>query len=345
MLAGIVGGAVVAGLTLATLAYLGIQPGSPDLWWARYWPFAQALAGVVLAGIIAIPVSASIARRYTAPLQRLAAAAASFAAGNRTRRAPSGGPREIRMVAEAFNKMAEDVAEVMEELSSEERSKGRFVSDVSHELRTPLTAIRGAAETLLDGGVSPDDQVRFLSTIATEASRLTRLANDLLQLQRIEGATGELPFRRIDVKGVIERAVAMLEPLMEDRGVSIEISGAAPVVLGDTDRLQQVVANLVDNASRVVGEGGHIEIALSQDERHAVIEVIDDGPGIPDADIDRLFDRFFRSDASRSRSRGGTGLGLSIARAIVVSHGGSLSARNLAEGGTVFTVLLPRLAE
>ncbi len=151
---------------------------------------AAYLAGstdpLVLATIVAVIVTLAVivglaaARRQTVTLERLAAAAASFAAGNLDVRAKVEGPREVRLIADSFNRMAEEVSAALQQVTAEERRKTQFVSDVSHELRTPLTAIRGAAETLLDGDVAPDDQERFLSTIAMEAERLTRLANDLL---------------------------------------------------------------------------------------------------------------------------------------------------------------------
>jgi signal transduction histidine kinase len=239
--------------------------------------------------------------------------------------------------------MATHVDGTSSRLRAEERRTSQFISDVSHELRTPLTAIRGAAETLLDGGVSAEDQERFLSTIATEAERLTRLANDLLTLQRIEGATGELPLRRIDLRQAVDRTAALFEPIMEERQVELTVHGEAPAVHGDLDRLQQVVANLVDNASRAVGPGGHVRVELSEGgDGTAVVAVSDDGPGIPDEDVARLFDRFYKADTSRARS-GGSGLGLAIVRAIVGSHGGSIGAENLAEGGSRFTVKLPAL--
>lgn len=314
---------------------------------------AGAAAGYFLSGlewgiavIVAVPVVAYVAgrvtaRMFTSPLERLAATAASFAAGNLDVRADTDGAREVRLIAQSFNRMATAVSSAMKAVTSEEQRKTQFVSDVSHELRTPLTAIRGAAETLLDGDVAPDDQERFLSTIAAEAERLTRLANDLLQLQRIEGATGELPIRRVDLRLAADRAAAMLEPLMEDRGVELTVSGTAPIVLGDLDRLQQVVANLVENASRFVGERGHVRVDLSAEGDFAVMAVTDDGPGIPEEDLPRLFDRFYRSDTSRTRSSGGAGLGLAIVRAIVLGHGGTITAENVEPTGSRFTVRLP----
>lgn len=286
-----------------------------------------------------------VARRLVSPLERLGATSRSFASGNHEVRADTSGYREVRIVAEALNQMAGQVDRAIDELKTEERRKTQFVSDVSHELRTPLTAIKGAAETLLDGDVAPEDQQRFLATIATEADRLSRLANDLLTLQRIEGATGELPIRQVDLRDAAERAAAMLEPLMEDRGVELVLTGRAPLVLGDRDRLQQVIANLIDNASRIVGDGGHVSVDLYAEDGKVVLAVSDDGPGIPEQDLPHLFDRFYRSDSSRTRQSGGAGLGLAIVKAIVTAHAGTIEAENLASGGSRFTLRLPALGD
>ncbi|MBI5232074.1 MAG: HAMP domain-containing histidine kinase [Coriobacteriales bacterium] len=331
------------GLTLGAFGTIGALIGA-----AFTWAFGirslEVAAVMALLAIGAIVLGRIAARNTTAPLERLAAAATSFASGDHSVRVEIDGPREVRIVAEAFNRMAEEADSAMSELRAEERRKSQFVSDVSHELRTPLTAIRGAAETLLDGDVDPDDEQRFLGTIATEAERLSRLANDLLTLQRIEGATGELPIRRIDLRVAADRAAALLEPLLEDRRVEVEVRGHAPAVLGDLDRVQQVVANLVDNASRVVGEGGRVRVELSAEGDDSILAVLDDGPGIAQEDLDRLFDRFYKSDPSRGRS-GGAGLGLAIVKAIVTAHGGTISARNLPDGGSAFVVRLPSIPE
>jgi len=328
--------AIWTGLVALAAATLAVVAGS-------FVNAAFALAVVVASPLLGWIVGRLVAARIVAPLERLGVAARSFASGNRAARADVDGPRETRIVAEAFNQMAGQIDDALDELKREERRKTQFVSDVSHELRTPLTAIRGAAETLLDGDVEPEDQQRFLSTIALEAERLGRLANDLLTLQRIEGATGELPITHVDLRLAADRAAAMLEPLLEDREVSLTVNGRAPLVLGDVDRLQQVVTNLVDNASRIVGSGGHVRVELDAEGDRAILAVLDDGPGIPEADLPRLFDRFYRADSSRTRTSGGAGLGLAIVRAIVVAHGGRIEAANLPEGGAKMTVWLPVL--
>ncbi|MEI7814706.1 MAG: ATP-binding protein [Coriobacteriia bacterium] len=325
----------------ATIGALGVAAAAPLLRTST----ALFGAAVALIAIISWVIGRRVARSFVAPLERLGATAASFAAGSHSARAQVEGPRETRIIAESFNQMASQVDSAIEELKVEERRKSQFVSDVSHELRTPLTAIRGAAETLLDGDVEAEDQQRFLTTIALEAERLGRLANDLLTLQRIEGATGELPLTQVDLRLAADRAEAMLEPLLEDREVTLTVNGRAPLVLGDVDRLQQVVLNLVDNASRIVGKGGHVVVELTAEGDRAVLSVIDDGPGIPPEDLPRLFDRFYRADSSRTRSSGGAGLGLAIVRAIVTAHGGRIEAANLPTGGARMTVVLPAIAE
>lgn len=307
--------------------------------------YQQQLAWALGLFLLATLLLAELLSRWlTRPLRYLEKGTAAFAAGDFGVRVQPVGARETRAVAEAFNSMADHVERVVGELKNEERRKSRFVSDVSHELRTPLTAIRGAAETLLDGDVAPHDADRFLSTIVSESDRLARLANDLLALQRIEGATGELPLRRLDLAEVARRAAAALEPLLYERGATVEVSGEAPEVLGDPDRIQQVVANLIDNATRVA-EHTTVRVEVSSEGDRVALSVLDEGPGIPEADLGRLFDRFYRTQASRDRSSGGSGLGLAIVKAIVTAHAGEIEAANRPEGGARFTMRLPALKE
>jgi len=337
--------ALVTGTLAALAAAAGAALG------ATVTDTALLVAGVTVVALLAVGLARIAASPLAAPIERLAARAATFAAGGRElgedvvarEAAHARGPRETRIIGESFEAMALRVSTAIDELHAEERRKSRFVSDVSHELRTPLTAIRGAAETLLDGGVPAEDRDRFLSTIVAESDRLARLANDLLTLQRIEGATGELPLRRVNLADVVSRAAAALEPLLEDRGVTLATGGSAPVVLGDMDRLQQVVSNLIDNASRIVGEDGHVWVELGAEGDHALLAVSDDGPGVDEDELPRLFDRFYRSDSSRTRTSGGAGLGLAIVKAIVTAHGGTIAATPRDGGGSRFEVRLPAL--
>lgn len=298
---------------------------------------------ILLFVVVTFALTELLSRWLSAPLRELSQGAQAFAAGDHAVRVTPMGSRETRAVAEAFNAMGDEVERTMRELKQEERRKTRFVSDVSHELRTPLTAIRGAAETLLEGDVPADDERRFLETMVRESDRLARLANDLLILQRIEGATGELPLRRIRLRVIAERAIEGLGALTDERGVTVTLEGDAPTVLGDSDRLQQVVANLIDNASRMSPQGSTVRVVLAEEEDSAVLSVLDEGPGIPDEALPHLFDRFYRAQSSRDRSTGGAGLGLAIVQAIAQAHAGNVAATNRLEGGSVFTLRLPAI--
>lgn len=307
-----------------------------------YWD-QLAIAGVAFL-VVAFLITEFLARRLTRPLRDLQAGATALASDHTVRVNPTG-PREIHDLAIAFNELAEEIETSSVELHEEERRKSRFVSDVSHELRSPLTGIRLAAETLLEGDIDQADQKRFLETIIREADRLTGLANDLLELQRIEGATGELPLARVDFTQAARLAVEANEPLALERGVTVVVEGSAPMILGSRDRLQQVVGNLVDNATRHTPAGKRVTVALSEEDGEAVLRVLDEGPGIPAADLAHLFKRFYRAQYSRDRKTGGAGLGLAIVKAIVAAHRGTIEAANRAEGGAVFTVRLPKLED
>ena len=225
----------------------------------------------------------------------------------------------------------------------EEARQAQFVSDVSHEIRTPLTAIRGAAETLMEGDVPEDMARRFLNQIIKECDRLTRLANDLLTLQKAEGEDIELS--RINLRAVADNCALLMEGLVEERGVNLAVVGEAPDVNGNADALNQILVNLIENASRYAGEGGHIRVEITSSKGYSVVAVKDDGPGFGDEDPVHLFDRFYRADQSRVRYRGSgnSGLGLAIVKALTEAMGGTVEAANLPDHGAVFIVAIPSL--
>jgi two-component system OmpR family sensor kinase len=307
-----------------------------------YWLLALALP----MGLLAYVCSYAATGIYLGPLARIVLKVKQLAEGNLSVRFMderiANSSLGIQEFAETLDTVSSRVRASMAEVAAEGKRQGQFISDVSHELRTPLTAIHGAAETMLDEDIAYDDRQRFCETIIRESERLTRLANDLLTLQRIEG-DGETVLKRVNLHTIVENAADMLRPLLEAREVELTVTGEAPDVLGDPDRLQQVVLNLVDNANRMVAEGGHIGVNLSGIKGYSVITVSDDGPGFGDIDPARLFDRFYRGDSSRARTTGGTGLGLTIVKAIVAAHDGTVEALNLPDGGACFIVAIPAL--
>lgn len=307
-----------------------------------YWLLILALPFSLLAFFITMCFSNFALR----PLERLVTKAKKLASGDLSVRffdkKSHSSPLVVRELSRSLDTVSARVRSSMAEVSAEGKRQGQFISDVSHEIRTPLTAIRGAAEILMDQDVPPNDQRRFCETIIHESERLTRLANDLLTLQRIEG-DGEIVLERVNLHDIVEFAAAALKPILDERRVNLAISGQAPDILGDPDRLQQVVQNLVDNASRVVGDEGRVHVELSGVRQHSVITVSDDGPGFGDIDPARLFDRFYRGDFSRARVSGGIGLGLTIVKAIITAHEGTVEAVNLPGGGACFIVAIPSL--
>ena len=255
-------------------------------------------------------------------------------------------PPDVLLFFEETNlpcEVCEFMRETINEMRTEEARQAQFVSDVSHEIRTPLTAIRGAAETLLEGGVPEEMQQRFLSQIMSECDRLTRLANDLLTLQRAEGESMELA--RINLRAVADNCAPLMQGLVEERGVNLSVVGEAPDVMGNAAALNQIFVNLIENASRFAGEGGHVRVEITCSEGHSVIAVKDDGPGFGDESPDHLFDRFYRADQSRARFKGSgnSGLGLAIVKALTEAMGGTVQAANLPGHGAVFIVAIPSL--
>ena len=218
------------------------------------------------------------------------------------------------------------------------------MSDVAHELRTPLTAIRGNAEMLSDPDLPPAMREKFTGIIMEESRRLSNLVNDLLTLQRLENDNMAVEFSRVDLGQVAREVVDSLSPLLREREANCQVIGEAPDVLGNRDRLKQVVFNLVENASRFIEPGGHITVELMGARGNSVLSVRDDGCGLGDVDPKLLFDRFYRGDPSRNRSTGGTGLGLAIVKSVVEAHDGTVEAFNLPDGGACFLVAIPSIA-
>jgi two-component system phosphate regulon sensor histidine kinase PhoR len=221
-----------------------------------------------------------------------------------------------------------------------------FVANVSHELRTPLTAVRGYVEALTDGVPDPDQQKRFLATIARHTARMERLVRDLLRLARLDA--GQEPLERVPCRldALFHGIETDLADAIEDRRLAIvhEVMPDAETVEGDPAKLHDALRNLLENAVNYSPEGGTITLRSRRAGNRAVITVSDQGPGIPEADLSRVFERFYRVDKARTRDSadpGGTGLGLAIVKHLVELHGGNVRAENGAEGGAVLTIALP----
>jgi two-component system, OmpR family, phosphate regulon sensor histidine kinase PhoR len=230
------------------------------------------------------------------------------------------------------------------ELRRLERVRRDFVANVSHEFKTPLTAIRGFAETLLAGALEDaDHRRRFVEIIQEHAERLTRLTDDLLKLSKIEAGQMELDLRPQNATELVELCVNTARFGAERKQHSIEVDCPEdlPAVSADAGRFRDVLQNLLDNAVQYTPRGGHIRVSAAAQNGEVIFTVADDGIGIPEAEQERIFERFYRVDVGRSREVGGTGLGLSIARHITEAHGGRIWVESTVGQGSRFHVAVP----
>jgi len=240
------------------------------------------------------------------------------------------------------------------DLKRADRVRRDFVANVSHELRTPLTAIRGYVEALIDDASDPEQTQKFLRVVARHSERMERLVRDLLRLARIEGGQERADRADVEVAGLFSDVRGTLAPFLEARRqrVDVTIEAGASRIRVDAPKIQDVLRNLLENASRYAPEGTTIRLRARAEGERAILEVQDEGPGIPEQDLTRVFERFYRVDKARAREAGasdadagGTGLGLAIVKHLVSLHGGSVAARNATGGGAVFTVSLPSAAD
>jgi two-component system, OmpR family, phosphate regulon sensor histidine kinase PhoR len=232
------------------------------------------------------------------------------------------------------------------DLRRADRIRRDFVANVSHELRTPLTAIRGYVEALMDESGHSADTQKFLDIIARHSARMERLVNDLLRLARLDAGQEPLELAQVSVEGLFSGVVADLQPGIDQRRQTVEmrIAPSAGTVHCDPAKMHDVLRNLVENASAYTPEGSRILLEAEGDDTQVRLIVADTGQGLPEADLARVFERFYRVDKARSRDSGGTGLGLAIVRHLVELHGGTARAANRPEGGAVFTIAIPRAA-
>ncbi len=305
---------------------------------------AKADLPLWLAGIGAVAVSLLmvqfLARGLTVPLRELADATHDMSAGRYDRRVYTASMDEVGELAEAFNRMAAELAAV-------DTERRELIANVSHELRTPISAMQAVMENIVDG-VEPADPAT-MRTMLAQVERLGRLVAQLLDLSRLDARDTDLEAKPFAVAPLLEAAVreAQIGTRRPDvPNVRLELSVEPPALeaTGDPERIHQVVANLLDNAISHSPDGGRVAVGARRRNGTAAggveLEVSDEGPGIAPEEADRVFDRFYRGNGGGSGD-GGTGLGLAIAKSIVDLHGGSIEARNGGERGCRMIVALP----
>jgi signal transduction histidine kinase len=334
---------LVNGVPVGTVA---VQPGGPSLRALReIVPTMLLMVGILMlggTGLAALLIFGPVNRR----LKGLEEAARRLGAGDLAARAPVEGGDEITAVANAFNRMAADLAMRAAQLQASDRARRLLFADVSHELMTPLTAIRGYVETLALPDLKADQETRrrYLGIIEQETLRLEAIIGDLLDLARLEAGGGTLKWQDVPVTHLFARVMARHERQSQEERVTLTtcIEPGAEIVNGDPDRLEQALQNLAANAFRYTPAGGRVELRAAPGGDHLVLQVRDTGRGIPPEHLPMIFDRFYKVDASRSGTEAGSGLGLSIVKAIVERHGGTISVRSQPGVETVFEIELPR---
>ena len=289
--------------------------------------------GLGAAVIVAILVSILMASRISRPVTDLAAASRRIAGGDFGQRVPEGSG-ELGELAASFNEMADA-------LRSNEQRRRDLIGDVAHELRTPIASVRGYVEAIEAGVFQPGPEA--WRVLDEQTARLARLVDDLAVFWRVEAHDLRLELEILDGPTLLADACER-HRAAAGRSIALEVGAVAPVsVRADRVRVAQVLDNLVDNALRYTQPGGHVDLSLAIEGRHAVFSVSDDGPGLTPEQAARVFDRFYRADPSRSREAGGSGLGLAISRSLVEAMGGTVDVASPGSGrGSTFMVRLPR---
>jgi signal transduction histidine kinase len=295
-----------------------------------------------LTALLALVMVQLLARGMTFPLREMARAAAAMAKGDYAQRVTASSRDEVGELARAFNRMAAELAET-------DRVRRDLIANVSHELRTPIAALQAVLENLVDEVERPEPAT--LRTMLRQVERLGRLAAQLLDLSRLESGVVRLERRAVALRQLIGQVVQEARLARPEASVAVEVDPPWLCVHADPERLHQVVANLVENALRFSPSGGTVAVVARAEvgedgappDRTAVLEVLDEGPGIPGGEADRVFERFYRADPARSSADGGAGLGLAIVRWIVELHGGEVRAEPREPAGCRMVVTLPRV--
>lgn len=310
----------------------------------------QVIIGLTVVGLV-ILASMYLVRRALRPLNEVELTASKISNGDLGQRVPNWRPNtEVGRLSLALNKMLAQIQSAFVAIGASERqarrseaSMRRFIGDASHELRTPLTSVRGYAELYQSGAT--DDAPMVIDRISEEASRMSLLVEDLLALVRMDEGR-PLAKKRVDMLELVLESAESARAGFPNRTVQVvNETGEVPIVVGDVNRLHQVFSNLLTNALRHAGDDAEVTLRLDKTDDRVIVDVEDNGQGIPAKDLPHLFERFYRPDVSRSRMSGGSGLGLSIVKGLVEAHGGSITVHSVEGEGTRFRIELPEASE
>lgn len=280
--------------------------------------FAQAISW-----LIAFIVSTLLANQLTRPIKKMRNAAKSIAAGNFKERIPITSNDEIGQLAESFNEMTESLSEL-------ESMRTTFISDVSHELRTPMTIISGFIEGIIDGTIPESERNKYLGIALSETKRLSRLVNELLEASRLEQGRVIFNKENIDMNRMVTETVIQYEQRFTEKNidVNLELEEDTCIAYADKDSIKRVMINLIDNAIKFTPEGGKVSFKTEHLEKKVRITVANTGDGIAKSELKHIWERFYKTDKSRSIDKKGVGLGLHIVRTIIIQNGGDIKAES-----------------
>ena len=293
----------------------------------------SAVASLVLS-ILAISI---FSYNMVKPLKQMAKAAKQFGKGDFSVRVKETTNDEIGELAVAFNNMADSLA-------SSETIRKSFVANVSHELKTPMTTIAGFIDGILDGTIAPEKHRYYLNIVSDEIKRLSRLVHSMLNLSRIDNGELKINYNRFDLLTILVTTVITYEQELDKRNIEVRgLDSISPkFVYGDKDLIHQVVYNLIENAVKFTDEGGYIEFDIKENSDKTVFRIKNSGQGIRKEELSLVFDRFYKTDKSRSKDKKGLGLGLYLVRSIIHLHGGEVKADSVYGEYTVFEFTLPK---
>ena len=278
--------------------------------------------------------------QITKPLQQMAKAAKAFGKGDFSIRVHVKSQDEIGELARAFNSMADSLA-------ASEGMRRAFVANVSHELKTPMTTIAGFIDGILDGTIPPEREKYYLNIVTVEVKRLSRLVTSMLALSRIDSGELKMVTQSFDISSTVLNTFLTFEHKIDERKINIiGLEGNQPIFIeGDPDMIHQVVYNLVENATKFTNIGGDIKVSVDDKGSDVWVSITNTGPGIPPEQIGFIFDRFYKTDKSRSHDKNGLGLGLYIVKTIIRLHGGEITAESVVDEYTCFKFRLPKKKE
>lgn len=325
----------VAPLNMEAKALLLIHTQIPGIYEIKKFILATFLLSGIIGGAIALLFVTLLSRHTIKPLNKMKLAARRVASGEFTERIQVKGNDEIAELAESFNHM-------ILALENLEKMRRDFIGNVSHELRTPITTIKGFIEGILDGVIPAEKQTEYLTIVRDEVRRMQNLVNDLLDLAKTQDGKAILRFSDFDINELIRRCVINLQQSFIEKNLEFkaDFESERMFVHADSDAIQRVLINLIDNAIKFTPENGEIRVKTTVEKDKAVISVEDTGKGIPKDELPYVFERFYKTDKSRSEDRKGAGLGLAIARNIIISHNETIKVESEEGRGSQFIFTL-----